>query len=133
LLYNWTPHWFTSELVLGEDVAWLSVPYSSLPDEPFAYTINGELPGCLENPCDLGFGVSDIRAVANKEFLNENPAAAKLLELIQIPLADITDQNLRMNHGEDSEDDLRGHAEEWIENNRQLVDGWLDAAREVAN
>jgi glycine betaine/proline transport system substrate-binding protein len=132
LLYNWTPHWFTSELVLGEDVAWLGVPFSSLPDDPSADTTIGELPGCLETPCDLGFGYNDIRSVANKTFLLENPPAARLLELIEIPLKDISDQNLKMFQGESYPADISRHAEVWIEQNRDLVDAWLDAARSAA-
>ncbi len=129
LLYSWTPHWFTSELIVGEDVVWLGVPFSSLPDDPQADTAIDNLPGCLEQPCDMGFGYNDIRTVANVDFLSGNPAAAMLLALVEIPLLDISKQNLRMSQGEDSEDDLRRHAQEWVEENRDLVDAWLEAAR----
>jgi glycine betaine/proline transport system substrate-binding protein len=129
LFYTWTPNWTVSEFIIGEDVAWLSVPFSSLPDNPWAYTKSDNISGCLETPCDMGFDPNDIRVVANSKFLEDNPAAAKLFELVEIPLADIAAQNTQMRAGENSEDDLRRHAEAWIEVNREQVDQWLDEAR----
>jgi glycine betaine/proline transport system substrate-binding protein len=70
--------------------------------------------------------------VANVEFLGANPAAATLLELAEIPLEDIAAQNVRMRAGESSEEEIHRHAEEWIEANREQVDGWLAAARAAA-
>jgi glycine betaine/proline transport system substrate-binding protein len=69
LFYTWTPNWTVSELLIGEDVLWLGVPFSVLPDDPDADTAAEVLFGCLETPCDTGFGVNDIRVVANVEFL----------------------------------------------------------------
>jgi glycine betaine/proline transport system substrate-binding protein len=132
LFYTWTPNWTVSELTIGEDVMWLSVPFSALPDDPAADTKVDEVSGCLEVPCDLGFDVSDIRVVANSEFLQENPAAADLFDLVKIPMADIAAQNARMHDGEGSPEDIRRHAQDWIEENRDQVDQWLDAARAAA-
>jgi glycine betaine/proline transport system substrate-binding protein len=128
LFYTWTPNWTVSELEIGEDVIWLSVPHSSLPDNPAALTETESMPGCLEMPCNLGFEFSDIRVVANIEFLKNNPAAAKLFELAEIPLEDIAAQNASMHAGEDSPEEIQHHAEEWIAANRDLVDGWLSEA-----
>jgi glycine betaine/proline transport system substrate-binding protein len=132
LFYTWTPNWTVSELTIGEDVMWLSVPFSAVPDDPSADTIVDGLPGCLETPCDMGFDVSDIRVVANADFLEENPAAANLFALVKIPLNDIADQNARMRNGESSPEDIRRHALEWIEENRDQVDQWLETARAAA-
>jgi glycine betaine/proline transport system substrate-binding protein len=129
LFYTWTPNWTVSELVIGEDVMWLSVPFSSLPDEPDANTAVDSMVGCLETPCDTGFDVSDIRVVANVKFLGENPAASVLFENVIIPLNDIAAQNALMFAGENSEEDLRRHAAEWIEANREIVEQWLENAR----
>ena len=71
----------------------------------------------------------DINIVANKEFLAENPSAAKLLEVIAIPLSAIFDQNNRMNDGEDSQEDIDRHAHEWAAANEGLWNSWLDEAR----
>ena len=111
---------------------WLSVPYSSHPDNSIGITETERIPGCLEAPCDLGFEFRDIRIVANNKFLEKNPAIEKLFELATIPLADITSQNLKMHNGEDSVENIQHHAEEWIAANRDTVDQWLSEAREAA-
>jgi glycine betaine/proline transport system substrate-binding protein len=133
LFYTWTPNWTVSELQVGEDVVWLNVPFSSLPDNPDADTEIPGLSGCLETPCNTGFGVNDIRVVANTTFLEFNPAAAKLFELVEIPLEDIAAQNSLMAAGENSDQDIQGHALDWIEENRHLVDQWLAEAKNAGN
>ncbi len=132
IFYTWTPNWTVSELVIGEDVVWLGVPFSAVPDNPEADTKVDSIPGCLETPCDMGFEANDIRVVANANFLEANPAAATLFESIKIPLQDIAAQNVLMRGGENSEEDIRRHAEEWIESNHDQVDQWLAAARDPA-
>ncbi|HLS69100.1 MAG TPA: proline/glycine betaine ABC transporter substrate-binding protein ProX, partial [Kiloniellales bacterium] len=64
--------------------------------------------------------------------LDENPAVRALLEEAEIPIEDIFAQNALMNDGEDSEEDLRRHAEEWIADNQEAFDSWLEAARAAA-
>ncbi|KIC14929.1 glycine betaine/L-proline ABC transporter substrate-binding protein ProX [Leisingera sp. ANG-Vp] len=124
LYYTWTPYWVSGELVPGEDVEFLAVPYSSLPDGATAETtFNGK---------DLGFAVDSIRIVATDEFLDANPAAAKLFEVAQISINDISIQNKKVADGEDSSDDIDRHVAEWIDANRAAYDGWLDAARAAA-
>ena len=122
---------FSFELIIGEDIMWLSVPFSMLPGDPQAVTETENVPGCLGTPCNLGFDVNDIRVVANAEFLTNNPTVATLFNLVEIPLNDIATQNARMISGESGEDDIRLHADEWIEANREQVDAWLASAREV--
>ena len=129
LFYTWTPNWTVSDLAIGEDVVWLSVPFSALPDDAQADTAAGEIVGCRESPCNLGFGASDIRVVASVEFLAENPAAERLFEAVEIPLEDIAAQNVRLAGGQNSDEEIERHADEWIQANRELVDGWLSAAR----
>ena len=81
----------------------------------------------------MGFEPSDIRVVANIEFLGANPAAATVFELVEIPLDNIANQNALMFAGENSAEDVRRHAEEWIAANRGQVDQWLDAARNTSD
>ncbi len=131
LFYTWTPNWTVSQFVIDEDIMWLSVPFLSLPNNEDIDTSTEKISGCLEEPCDLGFGIADIRVVANIEFLLENPAAEKLFELVQISLGDIADQNTKMFNGEDTFEDIRRHAIEWIAANREVVDTWLEAARQA--
>ena len=44
----------------------------------------------------------------------------------------INAQNQRLKEGEDSLSDIRRHAQEWIKNNQDLFDGWVEEARKVA-
>lgn len=129
LFYTWTPNWTIDVLVPGTDVVWLESP--ALPDEEADTAVPG-LAGCAAgDPCRLGWPVNDIRAVANTEFLEENPAVRRLLEVVAIPLNDIADQNARMAQEADYSDAMvRADAAEWIAAKRSLVDGWLDSARD---
>jgi len=44
----------------------------------------------------------------------ENPAAAKLFEVMQLPVADINAQNERMRRGESTQADIARHTAGWI-------------------
>ena len=121
--YTWTPYWVSGVLVPGEDVVWLEVPFSSLPGE------RSEVDTTLQNGKNYGFQANTQHIVANKEFTDENPAAAKLFEIMEVSSNDISAQNLLMQDGEDSEDDIERHADGWIEANRETFDGWLEEAR----
>ena len=79
-----------------------------------------------------GFVVSDIQVVANKEFLEENPAAKRFFEVFTLPLGDINAQNTKMQNGEKSQEDIERHAQEWIAANQEKWNGWLDEARAAA-
>jgi glycine betaine/proline transport system substrate-binding protein len=129
LFYTWTPNWTVNELVPGEDVVWIEVPEVSLPEDMAdladAATREG-VEGCVNDPCTLGFPANSIDAVANTAFLEANPAARALLDAVEIPIADVYAQNAEMNAGND---DIEAQASAWIAENRDLVDGWLQAAR----
>lgn len=118
----------------GQDVVWLEVPFPSLPAEqkPLeSETIVTGVSGCVADPCAMGFPPNDIRAVANREFLDRNPAVRVLLEQVEIPLAEITTQNAKMLAGEDSAAAIRDHAHQWIAAHRSDVDSWLAMAQEA--
>ena len=133
LFYAWTPHWSLALLRPGEDVVWIEVPGAVHPlgyrEEELA--IPG-VDGCVSDPCIMGFEANDIQVVANNAFLANNPAAAKLFEVMAIPLGDIARQNSRMQAGENTQADIETHAEEWIVLNRDLFDSWLGQARAAA-
>lgn len=135
LFYTWTPNWTVNELVPGEDVVWIEVPEVDLPEDMAdledAATLAG-VEGCVADPCTLGFPANDIVPVVNSQFLEEHPAVRTLLQEASIPLDAIFEQNARMHEGEGSQADIERHAAEWIEANSDLVEGWLDAARETA-
>ncbi|WP_366555183.1 glycine betaine/L-proline ABC transporter substrate-binding protein ProX [Aquibaculum sediminis] len=133
--YTWTPNWTVGVLEPGEDVVWLEVDHADLPEDQKdledATTLPG-VTGCVADPCNMGWPANDIRAVANSEFLEANPAARKLLEVMEIPLDAIFAQNALMNDGEDSEEDLQRHAREWVADNQDTFDAWLEEARSAA-
>jgi ABC-type proline/glycine betaine transport system substrate-binding protein/ABC-type amino acid transport substrate-binding protein len=131
IFYTWTPNWTIGTLVPGQDVVWIEVPFPSLPEgqkhAENQITVKG-ITGCGTDPCAMGFPPSDIRVVANTEFLKRNPAVRRLAEVVEIPLGDIDAQNARMIDGEDDNEDIRRHAHEWIHKNRGKVDQWLKMA-----
>jgi glycine betaine/proline transport system substrate-binding protein len=136
LFYTWTPNWTVGMLKPGEDVVWIEVPFANLPEEQKAFedqtTVAG-VQGCVADPCQTGWPANDIRPVVSSEFLEENPAAARLFEVMSIPLEDIFAQNAKMFEGEDDEEDIEAHAAQWIQDNREQVDGWLEEARAAAS
>ena len=88
--------------------------------------------GAVSDPIKLGFVINDIRIVANKDFVDENPAARKLFEVFSMSVADISAQNAKMRDGEDSMQDIERHAAEWIAAHPEKWKNWLEAARNAA-
>jgi glycine betaine/proline transport system substrate-binding protein len=135
--YTWTPNWTVGLLKPGEDVVWLQVQEAALPEDQqdMIDAISfADVTGCADDPCNMGWPANDIRVVANDAFLADNPALAKLFEVMSIPLEDIFAQNAKMYEGESRPDDLERHADEWLAANADLVDGWLsEATAAVAN
>ena len=122
--YTWTPYWVSGVLVPGDNVEWLEVPYSSLPDNR---EDNTEFQGK-----NLGFAVNTTRVVAHRRFLEENPAAKALFEAANIDINDVSAQNNKIRDGEDSDADIARHVDEWISDNRAAFDSWLQAARDAS-
>ncbi len=120
LYYTWTPYWVSNVLVPGRDVVWLQVPFSAMPDK----AINTE----LASGANYGFPVSNQRIVANRKWAHANPAAAKLFAIMQLPIADINAQNMRMHRGKASEEDIRRHVAGWIKAHQATFDGWISTA-----
>ncbi len=135
IFYTWAPNWTIHKLKPGEDVLWLNVP-ETIPTEAQVgseeFMEVKSLKGGVTEDVKLGFVVNDIQAVANIKFLEKNPAAAKFLELMKLPLNDISAQNTRMNDGEKSQKDIERHAGEWIAANQELWNDWLTQARAAA-
>lgn len=133
--YTWAPNWTIFKLKPGEDVLWINVPEimptEAQKDQAALMTVS-DVAGAVSDPVKLGFVVADIQIVANKKFTAENPAAKKFFEVFELPLADINEQNTKMENGEKSQKNIERHAKEWIEKNQKQWDGWLDAARNAA-
>jgi glycine betaine/proline transport system substrate-binding protein len=125
LFYTWTPNWTVYKLKPGKDVMWINVPDKN------AEEAHG-IPGAVTDPIRMGFPPNDIQVCANKAFLKENPAAARLFKVMSIPLEDIARQNSRMNAGENTQKDIERHVTEWKASHQDTWEGWLQEARKAA-
>ncbi|WP_163336417.1 glycine betaine/L-proline ABC transporter substrate-binding protein ProX [Desulfopila sp. IMCC35008] len=133
--YTWAPNWTIFKMKPGKDVMWINVPKTIPKDSQMKgkdrMEVSG-IEGAVSDPVKLGFVVSDVRIVANKKFMADNPAATRFFELFTLPLVDINEQNTRMNEGEKSQKDIERHVDEWIVKNKATWDGWLAEARKAA-
>lgn len=126
LYYAWTPYWVSNVLQPGKDVVWLEVPFSSAPGAQKG--VDTKLP----NGKNYGFVVNKQHIVANKAWAEQNPAAAKLFEVMQVPVGDINAQNHMMNQGQNKPADIERHVNGWIKAHQSTFDGWLQQARAAA-
>jgi len=133
--YTWTPNWTVGVLKPGVDVVWIEVPFPALPDASKTHEADIAVPGvkgCVDDPCEMGYPENDIRAVANKAFLAENPPVRAFIEAVRIPEAALLHQNALMHAGEKRPEDIERHARAWIAENQAKMDQWLAAARAAA-
>ena len=133
--YTWAPNWTIFKLKPGTDVMWINVPEIMPKESQMAGKDRMEVSGvegAVSDPVKLGFVVSDIQIVANKKFMDANPAAKKFFEVFTLPLGDINEQNTKMNEGEKSDKDIARHVDEWIAKNQATWDGSLAEARKAA-
>ncbi|MDO6525351.1 MULTISPECIES: glycine betaine/L-proline ABC transporter substrate-binding protein ProX [unclassified Motilimonas] len=126
LYYTWTPYWVSGVLVPGKDVVWLEVPFSALPGE------RKDIDTTLSNGKNYGFEMNSMRIVANKEFTEKNPAAAKLFEIMKLDINAVSAQNMMMSQGKNSSADIEAHANGWIAANKATFDGWIAEAKKAA-
>lgn len=122
LFYAWTPYWLSNVLRSGKDVVWLEVPFSAMPG------VQAGTDTQLSNGKNYGFPVNNEYIVANKTFVEKNPAAAKLFEIMSLPIGDISEQNRRMHDGENRQQDVERHTDSWIKANQKTFDGWIETA-----
>jgi len=120
LYYTWTPYWVSAVLRPGADVVWLQMPAGAASDtrQP-----NGK---------DYGFPSDQQQIVANRAFIEKNPAAARLFEVMRLPTADINAQNLRMSQGANTQRDLERQTDGWIRAHQAVFDGWIAEALAAA-
>ncbi|MEM1172456.1 MAG: glycine betaine/L-proline ABC transporter substrate-binding protein ProX [Cyanobacteria bacterium P01_H01_bin.35] len=129
LYFAYNPHWISAILKPEKDVVWLEVPFTSLP-EPLKNLSEKDTSVDGKN---LGFQRSKQRIVTNKKFIEANPVAKKWFELVEITVADMNVESLRIKEGEDTPEDILRHAQKWVENNQEKYDNWLETARQAAN
>ena len=109
LYYAYEPHWISTVLKPNENVVSLEVPFTSLP--PSMGNLS-EKDTSLDGK-NFGFQIMQQRIVANKKFLKNNPLAKRWFELVQIPVADMSQESLRIKEkeGEDKPEDIMRHAQ----------------------
>lgn len=126
LYYTWTPYWVSNVLKPGKDVVWLEVPFSSLPGEQAGTDTK------LPNGKNYGFIANNQQIVANKAWAEKNPAAARLFEIIRLPVGDINAQNYMMSQGQNKMSDVERHTDAWIKAHQKTFDGWIEQAQAAA-
>ncbi|NEQ73752.1 MAG: glycine betaine/L-proline ABC transporter substrate-binding protein ProX [Okeania sp. SIO2C9] len=129
IYYGFNPHWIYTILKPGEDAIWLEVPFTFLPESMG----NMNEKDTSVDGKNLGFPLLQQYIVANKKFLEANPVARKWFELVEIPVADMNVESLRIKEGEYQPEDILRHAQEWVKNHQKKYDNWLETARKVAN
>lgn len=133
--YTWTPNWTVNRFKPGKDVMWINVPEINPSPAQKGYEdamVHKNVTGAVTDPIKMGFPGNDIDVVANNKFLTDNPAAAKIFEVMSIPFADISAQNAKMFEGENTEADIERHVNEWVAAHKQEWNGWLEEARRAA-
>ena len=126
LYYAWTPFWLSNTLQAGKDVIWLQVPFSAMPG------VQKGTDTKLANGKNYGFPLNNEYIVANKIWVEKNPAAGKLFEVMHLPIADISAQNRLMHDGQNKPADVQRHVDSWIKAHQKTFDGWLAQARAAA-
>lgn len=140
VIYTWTPSAYITQLIPGSNVVWIGVEETiddsnpsgqdggeSHDQRPGTANISADL--CpvadVQGVCQLGWIAADIQVTANTMFLEANPVAAKLLEVVVLPIIDVSLANVEQGAGRDTNEDIQALASEWIERNRSTVDGWI--------
>lgn len=108
LYYTWTPNWISDVLVPGTDVVQIGVP--------------------SDGDFDAGFAVNDVYIVANNDFLQDNPSAARFFELVDIPISAVNAAQVKLRDGENTIKDFRRHAQDWVAANKASFDSWVAEA-----
>ena len=145
VMYLYGPTAYLVQLRPGDNVYWLGVDDivddsnpAGMPDgETFDQRPGTQPISASECPvvatredglCPAGFAAVDILVAANREFVAEYPAAAALMAAVKISAIDVSLALIEVANGGDPAD----AAKEWVEENRNLVDGWLEIARAAA-
>ena len=138
--YTWTPSAYITQIRPGDNAYWLGMEAildNSNPMDQEGGEGWDQRPGTAaisedqcparsaDGLCPIGWKAADIRAAANNDFLAANPAAEELLKQIKFSVMEISLANVAQGEGADPKD----LATDWIADNRDTVDGWLDAAR----
>lgn len=135
IFYTWTPTPFAADIGIGTNAVWAEVESvlsaSSSPNfdqRPGIVEGVDHCPGADADGCQLGWDAIYDHPVARADLLQDEPAAAALLEHFSIPHGDVS-QSL-VDCGETT--CMAATAAGWIDDNRPLVAAWLRAASEAS-
>ena len=151
VIFSWSPSAHVTLLRPGDNVYWMGVD-EILDDSNPANLDGGEVhsqrgpdgtegyasistdrcPSAADQPdgrCKLGWVAADIRVTANSDFLEANPAARALFEVVTLPGGEVA---LASAAFVDDGESPRELAIQWIADNRDLVDEWVTTAMDAA-
>lgn len=128
IYYTWGPSAMVNTLVPGKDVKWINVPGIVTSEAEKTEGVEG----AVSDPIYMGTVLGDIHVAANNKFIEANPAAAELFRVVRVPGAWINEIDATIERDGLTNDDVRPLVRDWITENRELVDQWLDAARAAA-
>ena len=128
LYYTWAPSAWILALVPGEDVLWINAPDILESDDEVATGLQG----AVTDPIAMGFIPGDATVAANNDFLADNPAAEELFRQVRLPMQWISEVDARIAEEDLADAEVRQLARDWIEDNRELVERWLESARQAA-
>lgn len=120
LYYTWTPYWVSGKLVPGKDVVFLQVTHSANPNTPSTKLGNG---------ADYGFNINHQKIASNASVKTKNKDIAKLFDIVEIDVNDISGQNMLMSNGENKDKDIQRHVQSWLKTNSAKVDAWIKEAK----
>lgn len=120
LYYTWTPYWVSGKLVPGKDVVFLQVTHSASPNSSSTKLANG---------ADYGFNINNQKIATNASVKIKHKDIAKLFDIVEIDVNDISGQNMLMANGQNKQKDIKRHVQTWLEKNKTKVDAWIKAAK----
>jgi glycine betaine/proline transport system substrate-binding protein len=131
--YAWIPSWMTNSLIPGKDVVWLPTPFDALPPTvPNGGTaLTPDVPGCAggANPCRMAMAAWNWKSVANKAFIEANPAVDAFVEQATFSRETWSFWEKSISENGASERNLRKLAEQWLSENKATFDAWIVAAK----
>lgn len=124
--YTWMPYWVSNVLKPGRDVVFLQVPFSGL-------KVDGKIVDSAQpNGKNYGWPLATQHIVANRRFIDANPAAKSFMSHIHLAVADINSQNQAMHEGANKPADIERHVQAWIRAHQAEWDDWIAQALAAA-
>ena len=144
IMYTWAPTQYLAQAIPGQNVLWLSQEsvlddsnplgreggesYSQINEFGEGFTALGA-DTCTQGPdgCQTGWIGADIEVTVNAAAFADQPAALALFENFNPPIIDVAILDQARAAGDGSQADVERLAAEWIADNRDLADEWVQA------